>query len=311
VRGFALAAVTLLAGACGQATPANPGPAGPTAPSARLGPVVVADAVHGDVLLFGGHGSDTIEGDTWTWSVEGGWRRVQARPAPPARSFAGAAADGHGGVLLFGGDPSDPDGSHRDTWRWDGSRWTELHPRTLPDDGAFRAMAQGPGGAPVLVVSETDGSVRTWTWDGANWVPAPGDAQPPWRDDEGLVLDRATNRLLLVGGLTREGVSSGDTWAWDGVAWSALQPVHAPAGGPAAAAETATGPLLYERDGTWTWTGEDWSLAQPPGSPPWQPYGGLTPIPGASPGQQLAMLLTGAAGGPLQTWHWSGFGWTE
>lgn len=315
---LALALAVLAAGACGPGGSGGSGRSGsapantPSPPvlSARLGAALVGDATHKQLVLFGGHDRSTIDGDTWIWRAEGGWRRVRTSPAPPARSFAGAAPDGHGGVLLFGGDPSDPVGSHDDTWRWDGGRWTELHPRTVPGGGAFRTMAQGPGGSPVLVVSESDGTVRTWIWDGADWTPAPGGTEPPWRDDEGLVLDRATNRLLLVGGTAHQDGPAGDTWAWDGTAWRPLQPIHAPAGGPAAVAETATGPLLYERDGTWTWTGVDWTLAQPAGAPAWQPYGALAPIPGADQGDQLAMLLTGLAGDPVQTWHWSGFGWT-
>lgn len=307
-----LAAAVLLAAllACGPGPTAAP-PA-PDAPAARLGAALAADPGHGDLLLFGGRGRSGVSADTWLWAA-GRWRRVAAAAAPPARSFAGAAGDGRGGVILFGGDPSDPEGTHRDTWRWDGARWTELHPRTVPDDGAYRSMAPGPDGAPVLVVFGADRSVRTWTWDaaGRDWRPAPGAAGLPWRDDAGLVLDRASRRLLLVGGIPDGGGSAGDTWAWDGSSWTELHPAHRPGGGPAAVADLRAGPLLLEQDGTWTWSGGDWSVAQPAGTPEWQPYAAMAAIPGAGPGEPQAVLLTGAAGGPGQTWLWNGFGWGQ
>jgi hypothetical protein len=289
----------------------------PAAPTARLGAVFVADPAHHDLVLFGGRSRRGVLADTWLWGA-GGWRRVAPGAAPPARSFAGAAADGRGGVIVFGGDPSDPSGTHDDTWRWDGARWTRLHPRTVPDDGAYRAMAAGPDGAPVLVVFGADHTVptRTWTWratsaSSGDWVEASGTARPPSLDDSAPVPDRASGRTILAGGIPEPGTRLDGTWAWDGAAWSELHPAHQPAGGPAAAADLVTGPLLFEQDGTWTWSGGEWTLAQPPGEPRWLPYSALAGIPGAAQGDVLAVLLTGAVGDPGQTWRWNGFGWTQ
>jgi len=304
-RAAVAAAITLAA--CGSAS--SPEPPAPPAPTARLGAVFVADPAHRDLVLFGGRSRNGVLADTWLWAA-GGWQRVTPGATPPARSFAGAAADGRGGVVLFGGDPSDPTGTHDDTWRWDGRHWTELRPRTVPDDGVFRTMASGPDGAPVLVVFEADRTVRTWTWRAGDWVQAAEPARPPWLDDAAPVPDRASGRMLLAGGIPEPGTRLDGTWAWDGRAWSELRTAHQPAGGPAVAADVAGGPLLFEQDGTWTWSGSDWTLAQPPGAPPWQAYSALAAIPGAGPGDLLAILLTGAAGDPGQTWRWNGFGWT-
>jgi len=297
-----LAWLLALAGAaCGPAAaPVAP----PAAPTARLGAVLVADPAHGDLVLFGGRARSGVERDTWLWE-DGRWRRVATPGAPPARSFAAAAADPDGGALLFGGDPSDPVGTHDDTWRWDGARWSELHPATVPDGGAFRTMAQGPDGAPVLVVFAAGGEVRAWTWRAGDWRAAAG--APPWRDDAALVPDRAAGRLLQVGGMARGGQRTGDTWAWDGASWSELRPAHPPGGGPAAVADLVAGPLLYEQDGTWTWSEGDWTLAQAPGRPRWVPYAALAAVPGGAE----AVLLTGAAGEPGQTWLWAGGRWTR
>jgi hypothetical protein len=294
-----LAALALAGAACGQA-PAQP----PAAPSARLGAVLVADPAHHDLVFFGGKARSGIERDTWLWAA-GRWRRVAPPAAPPARSFAAAAPDPDGGVLLFGGDPSDPIGPHDDTWRWDGVRWSELHPRTVPAAGAFRTMGQGSDGAPVLVVFAAGGEVDMWTWRAGDWVAAAG--APPWRDDSGLALDRASGRLLQVGGTSRDGRRAGDTWAWNGGAWAELRPAGRPGGGPAAVASLSGGPLLYEQDGTWAWRGGDWTLVEAPGQPRWLPYAALAPEPGGAG----AVLLTGAVGEPGQTWRWSGARWTR
>jgi hypothetical protein len=295
--------------------PANPTRTSTVPPSARLGAVLVPDPAHRDLLFFGGKASSTVEGDTWLWTA-GNWARVATRPAPPARSFAAAASDGRGGVLLFGGDPADPTGTHDDTWRWNGSRWSELHPRTVPGVGAYRVMAQGPSGAPVLVVFGLDRQVATWTWNaaargGGDWAPVSAATAPPWRDASGLAMDTVSRRLILFGGVSAQGATAGDTWAWDGSAWSELRPGHRPAGGPAALAAAGTGPLLYEQDGTWTWTGTDWAQQQPGGQPPWQAYSALAGIPGAGPGELLAILVTGATGDASQVWRWNGFGWAQ
>jgi hypothetical protein len=182
---------------------------------------------------------------------------------------------------------------------------------TVPDDGAYRAMATGPSGAPVLVVFGVDRTVHTWTWAGGDWKLASGTATPPWLDDAAPVLDHASRSLLLAGGIPPPGARLDGTWAWNGAAWTELHTAHQPAGGPAAAADLATGPLLFEQDGTWTWGGGDWTLAEPSGAPPWQPYSAVAAIPGAGPGDVLAVLLTGAAGDPGQTWRWNGFGWQQ
>jgi hypothetical protein len=306
-RGTIALALALVAcgGPAGSSQPSTP-----ASPVARLGAVFTADPAHHDLLLFGGRSRDGVLADTWLWTA-GGWQRVGRGPAPPARSFAGAAADGRGGVILFGGDPSDPDGTHDDTWRWDGTRWKQLRPATVPDGGAYRAMGTGPDGAPLLVVFGADRTVHTWRWTGGDWAQATSAATPSWLDDAAPVLDQASGRTLLAGGIPEPGTRLDGTWAWDGAGWAQVRTAHQPAGGPALAAGLGTGPLLFEQDGTWTWSGGDWTLAQPSGTPPWMAYSALAAIPGAAPGDVLAVLLTGAAGAPGQTWRWNGFGWTQ
>jgi hypothetical protein len=309
-----LAGLVAYAAACGTAHP--PPPPTAVAPIARLGAALAGDPADGDLVLFGGRTRSGVEGDTWTWTA-GRWRRVATPAAPAPRSFAAAAPDGRGGVILFGGDVSDPTGTHDDTWRWDGRGWRPLHPRTVPDAGAFRTMAPGPAsGGPVLVVFRADRAVRTWTWDATaapdgDWVPAPGPAAPPWRDDSGLVPDRPSHRLLLVGGIPEQGLRASDTWAWDETSWAELHPAHRPGGGPVSVTDLATGPLLYEEDGTWTWGGGDWTLVRPPGAPSWRPYAALAAIPGPATRGAEAILLTGAAGDAGQTWRWNGRAWVQ
>jgi hypothetical protein len=309
------AALVLLGAAMSCQPSTGPAQSSTAPPPARLGAVLAADPAHHDLVFFGGKGPSAVEGDTWLWTG-GRWSRRAPRPAPPARSFAAASADGRGGVLLYGGDPSDPTGTHDDTWRWDGSRWTELHPRTVPGVGAYRVMAQGPSGSPVLLVFGLDHQVTTWTWTGAargggDWVPAAIATAPPWRDASGLAMDPVSRRLILFGGVSAQGATAGDTWAWDGSTWSELRPAHRPAGGPAALTGAGTGPLLYEQDGTWTWTGADWTQQQPGGTPPWQAYSALAGVPGAGPGELLAILVTGPTPDVSQVWRWNGFGWGQ
>ena len=98
-------------------------------PPARDGAAMAADPAHHRVLLFGGHATAGLLGDTWSWDGHR-WSRDLLAGGPPGRAAAGMAADPSGGVVLFGG--AGTAGALGDTWRWDGRAWTALHPASAP-----------------------------------------------------------------------------------------------------------------------------------------------------------------------------------
>src|SRR5262245_16110515 len=100
-------------------------------------------------------------------------------------------------------------------------------------------------------------------------------AAPRPRCCMGLAYDAKHQEVVLFGG-EYNGLSLGDTWTWDGSAWTRHQPVDAPRRrwNPSMAYDAAREEVVlfggyqnkFLRD-TWTWDGETWTKATPSHSP--------------------------------------------
>ncbi|TMD24791.1 MAG: hypothetical protein E6I99_01345 [Chloroflexi bacterium] len=301
-----------------SATP-MPTPCTPAAsPPARMGAAMTYDAGRKTVVLFGGtrgDGGSPLD-DTWTWD---GCHWTQAKPAasPPGRSFGNLAFDASSGkVILFGGGHANSDPARNDTWSWDGSTWTQEHPRTTPprlaDDGLI--AADPTNHQVVLFGTDLQGNQvpSTWTWDGSNWTQHRAPTTPPKRGNAAMAFG-AKSGMLLFGGQAGEADTLNDTWVWDGSTWSQLRPSTKPAGGPAIMAheDSRSDVLMVEQDGTWTWTGSNWTRQHPSAMPPFQLFCSL-----AYDAVRDRVVLFG--GKNLQTnqatsdtWLWDGTTWSR
>lgn len=161
-----------------------------------------------------------------------------------------------------------------------------------------------------------------WGWDGTNWTVldtlGPGD-----RAHFAFAYDAARDRLVLHGGNTQsdpgaDPVPYGDTWEWDGSAWSRVAE-----GGPGVRDHTA---MVYDPerrvvvlfggarppqvllDDTWIWDGERWTRVDAPGPPArathrlvWDAV------------RKAAVLFGGwgADGLLADTWSWDGHRWSR
>jgi len=108
-----------------------------TSPTARDGPAMVYDAMHGQIVLFGGSivnattFTTTTFNETWVWDGTN-WTLETPQSSPPARSSTGMAYDsGHAKTVLFGGVDVNLN-LLNDTWVWDGTNWTQESPQTNP-----------------------------------------------------------------------------------------------------------------------------------------------------------------------------------
>ena len=71
---------------------------------------------------------------------------------------------------------------------------------------------------------------QTWEWDGVVWTPRTPANSPVSRTGHAMAYDAGRNRVVLFGGATVAPTTAlGDTWEWDGAAWSQATPAHAPA----------------------------------------------------------------------------------
>ncbi|HEY5924301.1 MAG TPA: kelch repeat-containing protein [Kofleriaceae bacterium] len=276
---------------------------------------------------------------TWAWNGTA-WQQVATGGFAPRRDFTLAGTDR--GVLLQGGQPASGP-LFADTWLLVGSGW--LDRTSIPLSPAARgahATCYDARTGTVVVFGGGDAFNRdivlgdTCVWFRGSWsckTPTPG---PSARAFHALAYDDGRGRAVLFGGSNRAIPSApftafGDTWTWDGSAWTSSTPAISPTARRLAAlaydrrasrvvlfgggVEPAPMGAFSVHDDTWLWDGSAWTQAQPATKPPpregaamaYDPirqrvvmYGGLT---GSTSQLTMAQLLA-------DTWEWDGATWT-
>jgi len=199
-----------------------------TGPSARHGLAIKFDAARQCVVLFGGASGSDLFADTWTWDGTE-WTQV-ADTGPAARSGHALAYDAaRQRVVLFGGRTAgNPLG---DTWEWDGTEWTQVQD-VGPSARSAHVMAFDPTASRVVLFGGAGASGAglndTWLWDGTAWTQA-ADTGPDPRAASTMV---AASTIVLFGGVNSieplltapaKRIIYGDSWRWDGHAWTEVQ----------------------------------------------------------------------------------------
>ncbi len=202
----------------------------PPSPSPRSSAAMATDEKNGQVLLFGGT-EDYWEtmGDTWAWNgVE--WIKKRPSTSPSPRHSAAMAFNGRD-VLLFGGynydSVEDIEHYYDDTWIWDGEDWRKIdtQPGATPPGRYSAAMAYNPLTGQVVMFGgngEIDTLGDTWVWNGEAWNrvdPREGDPSPRY----GASLAFDGKKILLFGGFTKAGLTSNETWLFDGDKWTKVE----------------------------------------------------------------------------------------
>ncbi len=168
-------------------------------------------------------------GETWSW--DGDRWLLRAIGDPTYRGGHSIAYDELRSVtVLFGGYDAAPGSqpSPIDTWEWDGMEWTQ---RTVsgPPARVSGAMAYDvTRGVTVLYggyfTDASDFEIRndTWEWNGMKWSFRTFEGPGP-RYDHGMTFDKSRSVTVVFGGLGYDSVGCGelgDTWEWDGTAWT-------------------------------------------------------------------------------------------
>jgi hypothetical protein len=190
----------------------------------------------------------------------------------------------------------------------------------------------GPSGGVYLFGGQRDTlphiADTLWMWNGTDWR-AVSDRGPHHRGMAAAAFDTRRGVLVIYGGAgsgirAEQATRYGDTWEWDGRAWTERE-VHSP--GPrdhhAMAYDEARGVMVmyggetydrsYARD-TWTWDGVAWKLADSLTGP-----GGLDHHAMAYDSRRQRVVMFGGdrsrvgdqPGLPLtsDTWEWDGAKW--
>jgi hypothetical protein len=224
-------------------------------------------------------------------------------------------------VVLFGGLPGS--GSVLDdTWTWDGTTWTKASPGTSPSARDWPGMVYDQPRGKIVLFGGYDSSAHpladTWTWDGTAWIQQSPASSPPARFRMGMGYDSVRANVVLFGGwYDSVGSSFGDTWTWDGAAWTQQFPTTSPhaRGSMGLAFDQVRGQLLlfggaasgqYFAD-TWHWDGTNWSQQSGRRSP------GLRDAMGMASDEARGKVLLFGGWDSLylgDTWTWDARGWS-
>jgi hypothetical protein len=206
-----------------------------------------------------------------------------ADAGPSSRHFHAMAFDSkRNQTVLFGGISFDFHASPlADTWAWDGENWTQLADSGPPGRTLHTLAYDSARGVTVLFGGFGANGLLgdTWVWDGANWTQKAIDGPTP-RATASMAFDSTRGRTVLFGGSgdwdgVTNGTALGDTWEWDGAAWSEICDFGAPASmfaalafkgdsvalldGAASVKFQAGATILTE---TWSWDGQHWTIRQ-------------------------------------------------
>jgi hypothetical protein len=153
----------------------------------------------------------------------------------------------------------------------------------------------------------------------SQWIEQTQTLQPPYRTEHALTYDAARAEVVLFGGAGNGAVLHGDTWAWNGDAWSLRVATASPSPrrGHRLAYDSARQRVVlfggragatYLAD-TWEWDGNDW-LQRPTTSQP-SPRSGHTMAYDST--RQRTVLFGGQVSGwpsiNAETWEWNGATW--
>lgn len=281
---------------------------------------IATDTLRSRVVLFGGDRVSFVRTDeTWEWDGST-WTRVTpatGRPSPRA-GHVSCFDPSRGVTILFGGE--DVNGILlNDTWQWDGIAWSIHQPLVSPPPLAAAAMCFDPVRGEVLLFGGRDATGASsgdcWRWNGTNWRYAgPG---PGARQAHGMAWDARRSRAVVFGGFAAANRQQplGDTWEWDGLAWSMVATSRPPAVGEHALAFDPVRGLTVKFGGlgqnqalspaTWGWDGTTW-----------EDLGALSPpdrrlfvTMSFDPGTRECLVFGGPFGD--ETFTWNGVRWRE
>ena len=196
-----------------------------------------------------------------------------------------------------------------------------------PPARGFHAVAYDAGrGVTVLFGGQNSSWALvgdTWEWDGVAWTHRTTATAPSPRAVHAMAYDMARGRVVLFGGAagTGSGTDNDETWEWNGVTWTQMQPTVRPSARRGASMAyvptrgvcvlfgggiTGSGtPVLND---TWEWNGSTWTQYMPAVRPParWSSY-----LAAVGTGR---VLLSGGGAGFVElydTWTWDGVAWQQ
>jgi hypothetical protein len=213
----------------------------PHSPSERWGSVMADDPYDHEVILFGG--AETVYtpsvhtvylNDTWAWRA-GSWTNITPTVSPPEGYWGSMTYDAATqSVILLDGDNHTDTGLHtygNDSWSFQGGKWTQLFPATLPPARDDQQMVYDAASQEIVMFGGTSLAGYdndTWTYSGypADWTEVSSATHPGARNAAGMDYDAPVGAVALYGG-TPAPDDYYATWLFSGGAWTeyTLSPV--------------------------------------------------------------------------------------
>jgi hypothetical protein len=259
-----------------------------TLPPARMAHALIYDPARGATLAVGGRPVDDAgdsRSDTWAWDGSA-WTELAA--GFPQRGFIEGAFDAARQVsVVYGGIDRTPGSAYfAETEELGTGTWSNRS--TTPGTRSSGGLAFDSARGVTVLFGGFDGTAwldDLWEWDGSTWTPgcasAPCSTSPRPSRRAGMVLtyDAARRQTVLFGGFESSGSDNylGDTWTWDGSAWTEQTTPSAPSARVSAAANYdpvtrlvylfggAAGPS--ELSDLWAWEGSVWQRIEVDGLP--------------------------------------------
>jgi hypothetical protein len=213
--------------------------------AARMNAAWATDKL-GKIVLFGGWQVTTTAGrvgDTWLYDPSTFAFAAPSAPTttnlPPVLSSPAFGYDSVAGRMVAMGGESIGGAYSADTWAYGSNAWSKVVDSDAPPAARFGAAVVGDpaaSGYPVMFGGQTgyaQVSSETFRLAGSNWSLSLS-SSPPYptaRYGAAMMADPDRGRVVLFGGCSvarGTGPPLGDTWEWNGSAWTQLSPAIAP-----------------------------------------------------------------------------------
>lgn len=164
-----------------------------------------------------------------------------SNPSPRAQARMVWDVPNNVGILFGGLGPFDKattlQHDSAETWLWNGSRWLQRFPATVPPARAVHSMIWdttrnrvvmfGGRQSPVDIDKPTVFVNDTWVYEDENWRQIESAQNPSVRQFAAMAYDRSRDRIVLYGGnvLNEDGetfTARFDTWEFDGSQWTEI-----------------------------------------------------------------------------------------
>jgi hypothetical protein len=263
--------------------------------------------------------------DTWTWDGRK-WSLAMNDMAPPARMSGAFIFDPVRHVsVLFGGAHGWFSDYLNDTWTFDGSRWLQKSPATMPSPRGFSVLAFDTKRGVVVLFggfNSNGGLNDSWTWDGTNWTQVVAASNPVPLFPLGLAYNQSSDSLSLVGEVTKgySIYSEVQTWTFAQQTWSQVTTGgtapclnHYGSGAP----DVRSGALVffggYCTGATVRWDGSKWTADTPSPSPTNRGNEAGRPAMAYDADHHVVLLYGGYKSGTHlnDLWTWDGAAWAR